>query len=162
MIQSLANKRECSTGSEIAFNHLHFISLGHELNIERTSDSKGCSNRCGITFHLLDGLHIQLLCGKNDGRVTTVYTSILQVLSDSIVENMALIGDGIKLNLLCIKNELGHNDRFVSRNVRCKLEEVLQLTHISGNTHSCSGKDKTGTNQDWETDQLRKISSFLF
>jgi hypothetical protein len=125
VIQSLANERECSTGSEVAFNNLDLISLGHELNVERTSDSKSCSNRCGVTFHLLDGLHIQLLCGKNDGRVTTVNTSILQVLPNSIVENVALVGDGIKLNLLCIKNELGHNDRLVSRNGTCELKVVL-------------------------------------
>jgi hypothetical protein len=40
VVQSLAHEREGPTGPQVTFDDLHIVTLGHELNVERTRDTQ--------------------------------------------------------------------------------------------------------------------------
>lgn len=113
-MQSLANKWHGSACSKVAFNNLHIVSLGHELNIEGPGDTKGFSNPAGVSLNLPDGLDIQLLRRKDNRRISTVDTSIFQMLTDGVVQDLTVVGNCIEFNFLSIDDKLGHHNRFVS------------------------------------------------
>ena len=64
-----------------------------------------------------------------------MYTSKLDVLRDSVCDNLTILGNGIHLNLLGMLDELAHYNRVVLANVGSQLEESLQLVLVRANVH---------------------------
>mmetsp|Transcript_39309 Transcript_39309/g.95113 ORF Transcript_39309/g.95113 Transcript_39309/m.95113 type:complete len:380 (+) Transcript_39309:651-1790(+) len=161
VVQSLADKWESTTGTQVALNTLDLVSLGHELDVEGTSDSKGLGNGSSVLLDLLDGSNVKLLSWKHNCCVSTVDTGILQVLSNGVVEDFSLVGNGIEFDLLGILDELGNNNRLVSRDISSKCQEIGQLGLGSGDTHCRSRQDETWSDQDWVSNIVGKLNGFL-
>jgi len=62
-------------------------------------------------LHLAHGLHVELLRGQHQGGVPAVHTRILHMLRDSVVQDAALLGHGVELDLLRIRVVLAVNNR---------------------------------------------------
>ena len=69
-----------------------------------------------------------------------MYSGILNVLRDGILYHFALVGNGIKLYLLCVLHKLRHHNREVLAHLGCHLEETLQFVKAVANVHGCSGE----------------------
>ncbi|KAH0294696.1 carbamoyl-phosphate synth, partial [Aureobasidium sp. EXF-3399] len=83
----LGNEGERSRGSDVALNDLDIVVLGDELNVVRTGDVESLTNLLSSLFNTPDGLGIQVLRGLDQGSVTRVNTSVLNVLRDEVTDH---------------------------------------------------------------------------
>ena len=87
-------------------------------------------NLTTYSFHTTYGLYIQLLRRELDSSITRVNTSKLDVLRDSIGDDLTILGYGIHLNLLGMLDKLAHYHWVVLAHVSRQLEESLQLIFV--------------------------------
>ena len=161
VVEGLTDEREGSACSEVALNDLDVVVLGHELDVEGTGDLKGAGDHAGISLDLSNSVGHELLGGEDDGSVTTVDTGVLQMLADGVVEDGTLVGNGIELNLLGAKDELGNDDGLVSGNISSEAKEVAKLVLVCGDAHGSTGQDETGADKDRESDLVGELNGLI-
>ena len=79
------------------------------------------------------------------------------MLTDRIGNKLALVGDGIHLDLLRILHKVGNHHRVLLRDIRGKTEEALELLLIGADIHRCTTEDIGGTHQHRITDLIDKL-----
>ena len=65
----------------------------------------------GNLLNLTNGREIDMLCREHHRSITRVHTSILNVLGDGILDDFALVGNGIELYLLRLCHKLRNHHR---------------------------------------------------
>ena len=88
-----------------------------------------------------------MLCREHHGGVARVYTSILHVLRDGIFDDLALVGHGIKLNLLGLRHKLRHHHGELLRHLGSHVEEALQLLLVVAHVHRSTREHVRRTHQ---------------
>ena len=79
-----------------------------------------------------------------------MYTRELNVLTDRIHHDLAMISHGIHLHLFGMFDELADHHRMLLADIRRQLQETLQLLLIGANIHRRATQHIAGTNQDRE------------
>ena len=92
-------------------------------------------NLTAYTLTTAYGLNIEFLRRELDCSVTRVNTSKLDVLRDSVSDNLTIFGNGIHLNLLGMLDELAHYNWMILAYVSSQLEESLQFVLVRANVH---------------------------
>ena len=114
--EDLANEREASRGSQVALDNLElcgiiaFSRLPNDLHIEGTRDLKRSSD---LDRDLLQAGHVALAQSErrqDEGSVTRMNTSVLDVLGDGVNKKLAFVRDGIDVNFLGIIDKLGDDN----------------------------------------------------
>ncbi|KAI3479544.1 hypothetical protein L1887_58356 [Cichorium endivia] len=96
----LADEGERSRGADVALDHLDVVVLGDELDVERTGDVKRSGDLGGGHLDAAHGLGVEVLRGQDERSVTRVHTGVLDVLGDVVHHHLAVLGDGVHLDLL--------------------------------------------------------------
>ena len=111
-----------------------------------TRDALDASNR----------LDIQFLRRELDGSIARMDTCKLDVLGDSIGQNLAILGHSVHLNLLGMLDELRHDNGMILRHVGRQLEETLQLVFVRADIHRCTREYIGRTHQNGESHPIDK------
>ena len=69
------------------------------------------------------------------------------MLTDRIGDQLALVGNGIHLDLFCILHKVGDHHRVLLGDIRGETEEALKLLLIGADIHRCTTEDIGGTHQ---------------
>mmetsp|Transcript_29219 Transcript_29219/g.52928 ORF Transcript_29219/g.52928 Transcript_29219/m.52928 type:complete len:600 (+) Transcript_29219:826-2625(+) len=161
-MKRLAHEWKGTTRPQIALNHHDIIPHGHELNIERSRDVEPPCNRSTILLDLTNGTHVQLLRWQDDCGITTVHTCIFQMLPNGIIQYLSAIGNAVKFNLFCAKDELGHHHGLVVRDIGSQSEEIPELGLIARNAHGSTREHKAWTDKHRKPDPVRKLHGLIF
>ena len=112
------------------------------------------SNLTAYTLTAAHGLYIELLRRELDGSVARVNAGELDVLRDSVSDNLAVLCHSIHLDLLSMLDELAHNNRVVLAHVSRKLQESLQLVLVRAYIHGSAREHVRRTNEYREADTI--------
>ncbi|GKT92902.1 LOW QUALITY PROTEIN: hypothetical protein Ct61P_10752 [Colletotrichum tofieldiae] len=144
----LGDEGEGSGGTNVALNDLDVVVLGNELDVVRASDVQGSANLAGGLLDSSDGLGLQILGRQDEGCVTGVDTSVLDVLGDEVANDNTVLGNGVHLDLLGVLNVLRDNDRVLARDLGSLGEVVLEIlfgtVFIAAPERTYEGRTKTG------------------
>ena len=88
-------------------------------------------------------------------------TSLLNVLRDSVEDEVTLGGNTININLLGALDELGDNNGVLGGNVGGSLKLVLEVLLAADDGHGSTGQDVRGTNKDRVANLLSELLSSL-
>ena len=80
-----------------------------------------------------------------------MYTGKLDVLTDGVGDNLAILGHGIHLYLLGVLDEAAHHYGVLLRYVGSEVEEALQLILVGAYVHGSTGEHVGGTHEHGET-----------
>ena len=88
-----------------------------------------------------------MLGGEDHRGIARVYAGILYMLGNGIFHYFALIGHGIKLNLLCLLHKLAHNDGELFRHLCGHVQETVELLIVVAHVHGCAAEHVGRTHQ---------------
>ncbi|ROV99906.1 hypothetical protein VMCG_06224 [Cytospora schulzeri] len=165
--QDLADEGERSRGTQVALNDLQLrltafgiLSLD-DLHVERTSDVPGLGNLLGNLLDTAQDLVIQRGGRKNQSSITRVDTSLLNVLTDGMDNELALGSNTVDVELLRALDELADDDRVVGRDIAGSLKLVLELILAVNDSHGGTGQDVTGSDEHRVADLVSELLSRL-
>lgn len=165
--EDLADEGERTRGTEVALDDLEggHTSLGilsaNDLHVEGTGDVPGLGDLLRNLLDTVHGVLVQVGRREDEGGITRVDTSLLDVLTDSVDDQLTLGGNTININLLSTLDELADDDGVVRGDVGSSLKLVLEVLLAANDSHSSTRKDVTGTNKDRVADLLGKLLGSL-
>mmetsp|Transcript_6967 Transcript_6967/g.17402 ORF Transcript_6967/g.17402 Transcript_6967/m.17402 type:complete len:225 (-) Transcript_6967:3492-4166(-) len=106
-------------------------------------------------------LHKELLCGQQKRRIATVHAGVLDVLGDSIINHLAILGDGVKLHLLGANDVLRDDHWILAAYNRGMLQEALQLVVGGNNTHGRAAENVRWPHKSGVADVFAKVDGLL-
>ena len=86
-------------------------------------------------------------------------TGSLDVLTDSVQNQLTTRGNGINIDFLSTVNELGDDNRVLGGNLASRNELVVQLLLGVDHVHSCAREDIARTDENRITDSVRELLS---
>ena len=120
------------------------------MDIERAGDVQLFGDLLTDALDATHGLDIQLLRRELDRRIAGVYTRKLDVLTDRIHHDLAMISHSIHLYLLGMFDELANHHGMLLADIRRQLQEALQLLLVRADIHGGTTQHIAGANQDGE------------
>ena len=104
-------------------------------------------NLSGDAFDAAHRLHIEFLRRELNGSIAGVNARKLNVLTDGIGKNLAVLGHSVHLYLLGVLDEFRNHYGVILRHIGSQLEKALQLVFIGTDIHGCSREYIAGANQ---------------
>ena len=126
--RDLRHEGERAGGTHIALDHLDLVVLRDELDVAR---ARHVERRHDHARGMLDAAHrrgLEVLRRHNERRIARVDAGILDVLRDVVHDQLAVLRDGVHLNLFRALEVLGDHDRVLAvhgRRLRQVAAEVL-------------------------------------
>ncbi|GKT45601.1 LOW QUALITY PROTEIN: uncharacterized protein ColSpa_05782 [Colletotrichum spaethianum] len=157
----LGDEGEGSGGTDVALNDLDVVVLGNELNVERTSDVQGSTNLASGLLDSGDGLGLQILGRQDEGGVTGVDTSVLNMLGDEVANDNTVLGNGVHLNFLGILNILGDDDGVLARDLGSLGKVVLEILFRVDSVHRGTREDVRRSHQDRVGNSIAELLGLL-
>ena len=126
--RDLRHEGERARGAHIALDHLDLVVLRDKLDVAR---ARHVERRHNHARGMLDAAHrrgLKVLRRHNERRIARVDAGILDVLRNVVHDQLAVLRDGVHLNLLRALEVLGDHDRVLAvhgRRLRQVAAEVL-------------------------------------
>jgi hypothetical protein len=164
--ENLGNEGERTGRAKVALDDLEGglltgDGLADDLHVVRTRDLERLGD---LLSNDLESLHVVAVEGEgreDDGSVTRVNTGLLDVLGDGVDEELALVGDGVDVNLLSTVDELGEDGGVLGGDLGGGGERVLEGRLVPDDVHGGSGEDVGGTDEDGVGHLLGEVLSGL-
>mmetsp|Transcript_32049 Transcript_32049/g.83890 ORF Transcript_32049/g.83890 Transcript_32049/m.83890 type:complete len:384 (+) Transcript_32049:741-1892(+) len=134
-LERLGDEGEGARRAHVGLDHLDLVVLGEELQVERPRDVELLGDRAHDALDAAARLDVELLCGQHERGVARVHAGVLDVLADRVVDHVAVVGDGVDLDLLGALDELGDDDRVVGRHLACHREELFEVLVVKDDLH---------------------------
>ncbi|GKT75685.1 hypothetical protein ColTof4_08108 [Colletotrichum tofieldiae] len=165
--EDLAHEGERTGGTKVALDDLQrrltalrVVGLD-DLHVEGTGDTPGLRNPLSDILDTVHGGLVEVRRGQDKSGVTGVDTSLLDVLTNSMEDQVAVRSNTVNIDLLGTLNELADDDRVVGRHVGGGLKLLLQVLLTVNDSHGSTGKDVTGANKNGVSDLISKGLSLL-
>ncbi|GIX61719.1 uncharacterized protein BcabD6B2_11540 [Babesia caballi] len=149
-VQSLGDEGESARSAQVALDDLDFVVLAEVLHVEGATDVQVARQLLRDLLHAPVGAHEDVLSGQNEGGVAGVGPGVLHVLADGVVEDDALRGDAVDLDLLGVLDELGNHDRVLAVDHRGGLQKSLEVLEGDDDAHGGAGQDVRGPHEHGE------------
>lgn len=162
--QDLADEGEGAGGTKVALNDLQLrlstlqISLD-DLHVEGTGDVPGLGDLLGNVLNAAHDRLLQVGGGEDEGGITGVNTSGLNVLTHGVEQKLAVGSDSVNVDLLGTLDELGDDNGVVGGDGASVEELLLELIDAVDDVHGSTRQDVTGTNEDRVANSLSEALS---
>ncbi|KAI6760251.1 hypothetical protein HG531_013452 [Fusarium graminearum] len=136
--EDLADKGERSRSTKIALDNLEerlttLRVLGlDDLHVEGTADLPGLGDLLSDFLDTLHGSAVEVGGRKDEGGITRVDTSLLDVLGNSVQDKLSVGRDTVNVDFLSSFNKLGDNHGVVRRDVAGSLELNVRWANQDG------------------------------
>mmetsp|Transcript_52065 Transcript_52065/g.136855 ORF Transcript_52065/g.136855 Transcript_52065/m.136855 type:complete len:461 (-) Transcript_52065:504-1886(-) len=146
-LERLGDKGEGARRAHVGLDHLDIVVLREQLQVEGARDRESLGDLARDALDAADRLNVELLSGQDERGVARVDARVLDVLGDGVVDDVALLGDGIDLDLLGALDELRDDDGVVGRDVTRHLEELDQVSVGEDHLHGGAREDIRGADK---------------
>jgi len=119
------------------------------------------SDLLGSNLDSSNGLGVEVLRRKNEGRVSGVDSSVLDVLRDVVHDHLSVLRDGVHLDLLGLLDVLGDDDGVISRDGGSLVEVGREIVRRRDDVHRSSRENVRGSNEDWVSDSVAEGSGLV-
>ena len=157
----LGDEWERAGSSDVTLNDLNVVVLGNELDVVWSSDIQGLTNFAGCLLDTLDGGILKILWWQDEGRITGVNTSVLDVLGNKVADHDTILGDGVHLDLLSVLDVLGDNDWVLAGDLSSLLKVCGKILLRVDSVHGSSRENVGWANEDWVGDQVGELPRLL-
>eukprot|EP00754_Rhynchopus_humris_P032214 Rhum_TRINITY_DN15387_c0_g1::Rhum_TRINITY_DN15387_c0_g1_i3::g.154543::m.154543 len=134
-VERLRHEGERPRRTQVALDDLDVVVLGQELGVDGTRDVERLHQ---LAHDLLDAPHrldVQLLGRQHQRGVARVHAGVLNVLGHGVVDDAAVLGDGVHLHLLRVLHELRHDDGVVAVHLRGLAQVRDEVLLVVGDVH---------------------------
>jgi len=151
--KNLGNEGEGSRCSEVTLDNLQLslvLIWDHAPNNLHVVGARDLERSGNLLRNGLEALHVNLRQRErreNKGCVPGMDTSVLDVFRNGVDEKLALVSDGVDVDLLSIFDELGDNDGVERRNRSGGREVVIKSRFFVDDVHSGSRQDVGRSNE---------------
>ena len=115
------------------------------------------SNLAADAFDATHCLDIEFLRRQLQSSITRMNASKLNMLTDGISHDLALLGHTVEVDFLSVLDELADHHGVILTDVSSQFQEALQLFAVGTDIHGCSGKHIARTDQNREADAVNKL-----
>ena len=144
---------------EVGLSTLDF--LLDDLHVERTGNVPCLGDLVGDLLDTLLDPGVKVDRGKDKCGVTRVDTSILNVLTDSVDEDLAVGGDSVAVNLLSAVDELGDDDGVVRGDRGGGEQLLLELVLAADDRHGSTRENVRWADEDRVLDGVSELLRLL-
>ena len=152
--EDLRGEGERAGSTEVALDDLEvalaaFGVVGvDDLHVEGTGDVPGLGDLLSDHLDTLDSGSRQVGGRKNKRSIARVNTSVLNVLTDCVEKELAVMCNSIDIDFASALNELGDNDGVVGRDAGGGKKLVLELSLRPDNSHGSAGENVRRADED--------------
>ena len=90
-----------------------------------------------------------------------MHTGKLDMLTDSIRDDLTILRHSIHFYLFGMFNKLAYHYRMFFRNISCQFKETLQLFLVGTDVHGCTTKHIGRANKHRKTDLINKLINIV-
>ncbi len=119
-----------------------------ELDVEGAGDVEGFGNPARDPLDPAYGLEVEPLGREHHRRITGVNPGILDMFTDGITDDLAILGNSIHFDLLGPCDELRNHHWMLSGHICCCLEVVSEFFIRVRHTHGGATENVGGSDQD--------------
>ena len=164
--EHLAHKGEGAARTQVALDHLEVhgavrVHLADDLHVVRPADLERPSELLGDLLEPREILLAQREGRQHQRRVARVHAGVFHVLRDGVEEHLALVRDGVNVDLLRIRDELGEHHGVLGVHLGGHGEVVLERGLVPDHIHRRAGEHVAGTHQHRVGDAAGKLLGLL-
>eukprot|EP00754_Rhynchopus_humris_P032218 Rhum_TRINITY_DN15387_c0_g1::Rhum_TRINITY_DN15387_c0_g1_i5::g.154554::m.154554 len=160
-VERLRHEGERPRRTQVHLDDLDVVVLRQELRVHGARDVEACAQRAHDLLDAPHRLDVQLLGRQHQRGVARVHTGVLDVLRHGVVDDAAVLGDGVHLHLLRVLDELRQHNGVLAVHVGGLTQVVHQVRLVVRDVHGGTRQHVRRTHKHRVLRTLRELLRLL-